>query len=63
MCRRVVCRSCGKPGYAGCGRHVDEVLAGVPRSERCACGEGGAKGAERGAEKGTGWLGRLLGRR
>ncbi|MFE9426802.1 hypothetical protein ACFYNO_28000 [Kitasatospora sp. NPDC006697] len=35
MCRRTVCRTCGKPGYAGCGMHVEQVLAGVPRSQRC----------------------------
>ncbi|MFF5986415.1 hypothetical protein [Prauserella flavalba] len=37
MCRRVDCRECGKPTYAGCGRHVEQVLAGVPRSARCDC--------------------------
>ncbi len=37
MCRRVACRTCGKPTYAGCGQHVEQVLAGVPKSQRCAC--------------------------
>ncbi|MFE2726725.1 hypothetical protein [Kitasatospora sp. NPDC059327] len=55
MCRRVVCRTCGKPGYAGCGMHVEQVLAGVRPSDRCDCGKG--------AGKGGGWLGRLFGRR
>lgn len=35
MCRRVTCKKCGKPTYAGCGQHVEQVLAGVPRSQRC----------------------------
>lgn len=38
MCQRAVCHTCGKITYTGCGRHVDQVLAGVPMSERCACG-------------------------
>jgi hypothetical protein len=39
MCRRVECSSCGKPSFAGCGRHVEEVLSDVPKVERCACRE------------------------
>jgi len=39
MCRRVTCSSCGKPSFAGCGRHVEQVLADVPRDERCRCRE------------------------
>ena len=35
MCRAVRCVRCGKMGWAGCGRHVDEVLRGVPKAERC----------------------------
>ena len=37
MCRRVECESCGKPSFAGCGRHVEEVLGDVKREERCQC--------------------------
>jgi hypothetical protein len=37
MCRRVQCDSCGKPTYAGCGRHVEEVLRAVALEERCHC--------------------------
>ncbi|PKV92516.1 hypothetical protein ATK30_3325 [Amycolatopsis echigonensis] len=37
MCRRVTCSRCGKATYAGCGQHVEQVLAGVPASRRCAC--------------------------
>ncbi len=37
MCTRVTCRTCGKATYAGCGRHVDAVLRGVPEDQRCRC--------------------------
>ena len=33
-----------KPSYAGCGRHIDQVLGDVPPAERCRCRE--AKGSE-----------------
>lgn len=35
MCRAVKCRKCGKTTWAGCGMHVDQVMAGVPRADRC----------------------------
>jgi hypothetical protein len=35
MCQRITCRECGKPSFAGCGRHVESVLGDVPPSERC----------------------------
>jgi hypothetical protein len=53
MCRRVQCSSCGKPGYVGCGAHVEQVLADVPREDRCQCRE------NRGREGGGG-VGALL---
>jgi hypothetical protein len=37
MCRQVSCKLCKKTTWAGCGQHVDQVMKGVPRSERCAC--------------------------
>ncbi|MEV0029527.1 hypothetical protein [Nocardia sp. NPDC050793] len=37
MCQRIVCRKCGKPGYLGCGNHVEEVLGDVPKAQRCSC--------------------------
>ena len=37
MCRRVKCSRCGKPGFEGCGRHVEQVLEGVPVEDRCVC--------------------------
>lgn len=38
MCRRAVCPTCRKATYEGCGRHVEQVLAGVPAPQRCMCG-------------------------
>lgn len=43
MCRKVTCDDCGKPTFAGCGKHVEQVLADVPRAERCTCREERAK--------------------
>jgi hypothetical protein len=41
MCRRVDCRKCGRPTFAGCGAHVEQVLGDVPPAERCRCHEEG----------------------
>jgi len=43
MCRRVDCKQCGRPTYAGCGAHVEQVLAGVAPEKRCRCRETDAK--------------------
>lgn len=37
MCQRAACRTCRKLTYEGCGRHVDQVLMGVPTAQRCMC--------------------------
>ncbi len=37
MCRAVACKTCGKTTWAGCGQHVDAVMAAVPRTDRCSC--------------------------
>jgi len=39
MCQRVQCSTCNKPTYAGCGRHVEQVLGNVPKEQRCKCRE------------------------
>lgn len=49
MCQRAVCRSCRKMTYEGCGRHVDQVLMGVPTAQRCMC-----ESAERGSVRAVG---------
>lgn len=37
MCSPATCRTCNKATYTGCGQHVDQVLRGVPKNERCTC--------------------------
>ncbi len=37
MCSPAVCPSCRKMTYSGCGMHVDQIFAGVPRERRCSC--------------------------
>ena len=59
MCRAVACRVCGKTTWAGCGQHVDQVMAGVARADRC----GGHSEAEKAAAQDSrSFLDRLLGR-
>jgi hypothetical protein len=55
MCRAVPCRVCGKTTWAGCGDHVDEVLAAVPVAERC-------PGHEENSPERKGLFARVLGR-
>jgi hypothetical protein len=43
MCRRIDCTKCCRPSFAGCGAHVEQVLADVPTTERCRCQEATAK--------------------
>lgn len=59
MCRRVECKRCGKPTYAGCGAHVEQVLRDVPPAERCHCKEQKSPGAKPGAERRS-WLRNLF---
>jgi hypothetical protein len=54
MCRPVVCKTCGKTTWAGCGMHVNQVLAGVPASDRCP--------GHRKPERSGGFWSRLTGR-
>lgn len=62
MCRAVKCSSCGKASWAGCGAHVEQVLAGVPARDRCQCKSGKSAGPSSGAPAGGGFFARLLGR-
>ena len=61
MCRRVDCPSCGRPTFAGCGMHVEQVLGNVPPAERCHCREESVKkaGETAGAGPATGLRSRL----
>lgn len=37
MCYRTECPTCHKPTWAGCGKHIESALAGVPEADRCQC--------------------------
>ena len=41
MCSKATCRACGKTTWAGCGQHVPQVMARVPRAEQCTCTDAG----------------------
>ncbi len=49
MCQRVNCPKCGRPTFRGCGMHVEQVLGGVPKDERCRCHEEARKDSEGGS--------------
>jgi hypothetical protein len=53
MCHPATCRRCGKTTWAGCGQHAEQVMHGIPQSERCPGHEN---------EPRRGLLSRLLGR-
>jgi hypothetical protein len=55
MCSPATCPACKKTTWSGCGEHANQVMAGVPKNQRCACTP-----VERAASKG--FLDRLLGR-
>jgi hypothetical protein len=44
MCRRIDCSECGRPTFAGCGAHVEQVLGDVPPDDRCRCRETKTRG-------------------
>jgi hypothetical protein len=62
MCARVTCPQCGKPSFAGCGRHVEQVLGDVPRDQRCRCRERADAEPRGGVVAERSFLQRLLGR-
>ena len=37
MCYPVECPSCHKTTWGGCGMHVDQVMATVPKDRQCTC--------------------------
>lgn len=55
MCRPTTCRACSKTTWAGCGQHVEQVMARVPRDQQCRCTDD-----ERAAAKGGSLLSRLF---
>jgi hypothetical protein len=65
MCRQVSCRKCGKATWSGCGQHVDQVMRGVPKAQRCTCGQAKAsapKASTPAEPSSSGFFSRLLGR-
>lgn len=60
MCRRVQCSKCGKPTFAGCGMHVEQVLSDVPEDQRCRCREKASKAGSGATETSTPSLFRRL---
>jgi hypothetical protein len=59
MCTRITCEQCGKPSYAGCGAHVEQVLGNVPPAQRCRCRE---EAASRKPREGRSLRDRLFGK-
>lgn len=37
MCSRVVCNTCKKYTWSGCGGHIDDALAGLTEDQICKC--------------------------
>ncbi|WP_168161410.1 hypothetical protein [Corynebacterium sp. HMSC11E11] len=37
MCYPVECPKCHKTTWGGCGMHVDQVMATVPKDRQCTC--------------------------
>lgn len=37
MCSPATCRNCGKTTWTGCGQHANQVMASVPKNDRCTC--------------------------
>ncbi|MBW4029396.1 MAG: hypothetical protein HIU57_01800 [Acidobacteria bacterium] len=37
MCSKATCKKCGKATWRGCGNHIEQALAGVPKNQRCTC--------------------------
>jgi len=62
MCRRVTCPQCGKPTFAGCGAHVEQVLGDVPKPERCQ-GHEALKSSEAKNPAPASWFERMLGKK
>jgi hypothetical protein len=62
MCRRVSCKQCGKPTFAGCGAHVEQVLADVPQADRCDCSTKQGSQKKTSAPESRTWLQQLFGK-
>jgi len=65
MCQRITCKTCGRPGFVGCGRHVEQVLRDVAIADRCQCGprKTEATSADDGGRGILDWVADLIGPR
>jgi hypothetical protein len=64
MCRRITCNTCGKPSWAGCGAHIEQVLGAIPPADRCHCREQAGKDGKDGKAPASGvaaLLGKIFG--
>ncbi|MDP1822575.1 MAG: hypothetical protein Q8L48_05015 [Archangium sp.] len=57
MCSQVRCQTCSKPTWTGCGRHIEQALANVPKPQRCTCREVAQKKDTQPAPKAKGFWG------
>ena len=57
MCSPAKCRNCSKTTWSGCGQHVQQVMSGVPKDQRCRC-----TAAEKAAARKPSFFERLLNR-
>jgi len=39
VCMPVLCGTCQKVTWSGCGAHVEQVMADVPEDRRCTCAD------------------------
>lgn len=37
MCHKTICNKCKKWTWSGCGRHINEALAGIAPKNICKC--------------------------
>jgi hypothetical protein len=42
MCHKATCKKCSKATWKGCGKHIEQALAGVPKNQRCTCAQNSA---------------------
>jgi hypothetical protein len=64
MCQRITCKECGRPGFVGCGRHVEQVLGDVAAADRCQCGAKRTEAAPAGQARGIlDWVTDFIGSR
>jgi hypothetical protein len=46
-----MCKKCNKPGWAGCGAHVEQVLGDVADRDRCHCNDRPTRNSDRSGKR------------